>query len=243
MRLFRVTEEWKANHEQVDNYALITQAEDGPGIYLPSYFLPARGALAAPFEHSRAPQRLAVASLVEEEGTYALRPASRETVIRAGRSINSEYGSRYFGECLVHLCLPPSPYKHTLHASSFGERLLPFGRTGSMEVVREYLGIGDAEGVEFLADEKNGREALIRMQPKASFRVHRPAEIAKEGESPVLTISWTGSFLRVYRPDYFRQGKPRKAWGERDARPVEHPALEPAPVVRLGDLVARSSGR
>ena len=93
---------------------------------------------------------------------------------------------------LVETCAGQSgsvDYKSTIYEEEYDRRR---GR-----VERVYRGTFPTAGIEILAEgrDRNGaRCMLLRMKPNSSFRIERSG--ALEGESPVLTVIWTGGRSR-----------------------------------------------
>ena len=80
-------------------------------------------------------------------------------------------------------------YKGTVYTEKFDER--------TNRIERVYEGPFPPIGVEVIAEGKDhhgSRCMLLRMKPNASFRIERSG--ALEGESPVLTVIWTGGRSR-----------------------------------------------
>lgn len=93
---------------------------------------------------------------------------------------------------LVETCAGDSgrvEYKSTVYTEEFDDK--------TQKVERVYRGAFPPIGVEVIAegeDPQGSRCMLLRMKPNASFRIERSG--ALEGESPILTVIWTGGRSR-----------------------------------------------
>lgn len=110
----------------------------------------------------------------------------------------------YWGEALIHVCVPPYPGGRVRFRSTMFVEKVVEGRFCS-HIEREYLWLDEGEGLEVVAMRKDEQEALIKFLPNAALRVEHEDEFVPPGESPVLVLTWTGKVLRVFRPQRFQR--------------------------------------
>ncbi len=174
----------------------VTHGDEGPGVYLRDCMIPVEPVLANFFKED-------VAYLPLPAARISVDPEKPLCFLRDSRSNIDRINNRnYYGECAVHVCFPAGD--HTLHAASFGERLEK-GHFGD-KVVRDFLPIDDAEGIEILAQSEDKQEFLLRMMPGASFRLHR----ALKGKQSSVVISWSGRQLKAFSPGFKKTREPRQ---------------------------------
>ena len=201
MRLFKVDDVWPKDIRSrciYDEHSVhVTQGEEGPGVYMRDIFIPIDEELQAMMEADPSTEPVPLlAARLSPNPSETLR-FMRETPSNTSRV---KHG-RYYGECLVHVNFPRGA--HQFFASSFGEKL----ETGSFggRVVREFLPIGDAEGIEVVAQSEDEQEVLVHMVAGASFRLHRK----EQGHRYTVVISWSGRRLTVRDPAFQEAQKQR----------------------------------
>lgn len=106
---------------------------------------------------------------------------------------------------LVYVEIPTIEGEVQLFANTYKEEIR------NNWVQRIYLPIEEAVGVEVVAkadvemDGSKWPDALIKMRPGSTFRVHRSGKL--EGETPEILVTWSGTKLRTIVPAKYRRSE------------------------------------
>lgn len=205
MRIFKVDSVWPKELPKGvygEHSVQVTEGEEGLGVYLRDCFIAVDKRIEAAKNRQKSKSVWLLAARLSEDPEKPL--VLLQEMMGTMRSIEQ---GRYYGECLVHVQFPSGT--HEFLASSFGEKLEE-GAFGG-RVVREYLPLGDAGGIDVVAMSEDKQEALIRMSSGASFRLHRK----ERGRHSVVVVSWSGRTLKSFNPSF---KEPRKSQESKEPR-------------------------
>lgn len=215
MRMFRVESAWGRVDELQERHLLRVEkrVQDGgqpsTGVFLQDKFLPVAPALARAVV-SEGVGYLTAGRLSTNEPTRIV-AASLDEVrdVRTGR---------YYGDCLVHVCIPRKPIREIqILSACFGEREQK--TEDGVQVVRDYFPFDACEhpGIKVILESDDQQEALIQLSPGAAFRVHVTDDKPKGKNTYGIAVTWSGAELTAYhsaisvaRPRWFGRRKSKE---------------------------------